>query len=142
MCSKIRGIIGIFIQIYKGEIKEGEMVMRKFFMLVCFLIVATAIVLTGCGAKKAESSQAAIKQAETMATVEEKTNYLVGQAKAFYNSKDLQEAVNIAQYVIIKLNADSSAAKDILAKAQADLTKEMQKSAEELKKTFSSLGKK
>jgi alkyl sulfatase BDS1-like metallo-beta-lactamase superfamily hydrolase len=83
--------------------------------------MVTSFIVSGCGAQKAESSRAAIDTAKAMQTVGEKTNYLVSQAKAFYNSKDFQSAVDIAQHILVYLDKDSQAAKDLLAKAKNQL---------------------
>jgi hypothetical protein len=83
--------------------------------------VVSSFAILGCGAQKAESGRAAIDIAKTMQTVQEKTNYLISQAKVFYNSKDFQSAVDIAQHVLVYLDKDSQAARDILEKAKEQL---------------------
>ncbi len=110
--------------------------MRKFLSIILVLCLAGGLFVSGCGPVKADSSQQAIANAKTMGTVQEKTDYLVAQAKAFYNSKQFQGAVDIAQYVLTYLDRDSQAAKSLLEKAKADLTAQMKQSAEDLRKTF------
>ncbi|UCG35439.1 MAG: hypothetical protein JSW17_01165 [Candidatus Omnitrophota bacterium] len=96
--------------------------MTKFicFLLACF--IAMTFVLVGCGPQKEESSQAAITAAKAMETAREKVDYLIGQAKAFYNSKDFQETIDITQYILRYLDRDSQAAKALLEKAKDALT--------------------
>ena len=88
-------------------------------MVVCLLL---SFGVLGCGQQKAGSSREAIDAAKIMQTAEEKSDYLVSQAKAFYSSKDFQQAVDVAQYVLSYVDKDSQAAKDLLEKAKNALT--------------------
>jgi len=90
------------------------------------LILITSLSIVGCGPKKEESSKAAIEVAKTMETLEEKANYLVGQAKAFYNSKQFQDSIDAAKYVLRYLDKESQAAKDLLEKAKEALAAKAQ----------------
>ncbi len=114
--------------------------MKKLVVLIMVCCLAASFTLVGCGAKKAATTQDAINTAEGMATVKEKTDYLVGQAKTFYSSKEFQGAIDIAQYVLRYLDKDSAAAKSILQKAQDDITALLKKKAEEAKKSLPKLG--
>jgi hypothetical protein len=96
--------------------------MKGIFTSLLVAILIVSVSLTGCGAKKAESSKEAIDMAKTMETAQEKANYLIGQAKAFYNSKEFQDAVDVAQYVLRYVDKDSQQAKDLVEKAKAQLT--------------------
>ena len=107
-------------------------------LVVCF---AVGLVLVGCGPQKAETSQEAINTAKTMDTVQEQTKYLVAQAKDFYNSKEFQGAVDIAQYILRYLDKDSPEARDLLKKAQEALTAQIREQAEEAKKSIPGFGK-
>jgi hypothetical protein len=109
--------------------------MKKTYILVVACIMLS-FVLAGCGAQKAESSRAAIDATKAMQTVQEKTDYLVSQAKAFYNSKDFQGAVDIAQHILRYLDKDSQAAKDLLEKAKAQLQAQAQGMLDQAKKDF------
>ena len=111
--------------------------MKKSLVCLMVLCLSVSMVLVGCGPEKAESSSAAIQEAKTMQTQQEKVDYLVGQAKAFYSSKEFQGAVDVAQYVLTYLDKDSTQAKDILEKAKVDLQKQLSQKAEDLKKGFS-----
>ena len=105
-----------------------------------YLLIIGCIILSfataGCGAQKAESPRAAIDAAKTMQTAQEKTDYLITQAKAFYNSKDFQGAVDIAQHILRYLDKDSQAAKDLLMKAKDQLTAQAQGMLDQAKKDF------
>ena len=106
---------------------------KKGLCMLMVLGLALSFTLTGCGPKKAESSSAAIETAKTMQTTQERVDYLVSQAKAFYNSKDFQEAIDIAQYVLSALDKDSQAAKDLLEKAKKALTEAAEGAVEDVK---------
>ncbi|MDP8298506.1 MAG: hypothetical protein P9L88_01175 [Candidatus Tantalella remota] len=114
--------------------------MKRTTAIILTMCIMAAFVTAGCGAQKAGSSTAAIDYSKTLATVQEKTTYLVGQAKSFYNSKDFQGSVDIAQYVLRYLDKDSAAAKSLLQKAQEGLTAQLKQKAEEVKKGFAGFG--
>lgn len=115
--------------------------MKKFysvFLAVIFLTVSFA----GCAQQpKAANSQEAIAQSKSLATVDEQVKYLVGQANAFVSSKNYEQAVQTAQYVLSSLDANSQEAKSILDKAAAEIKKLAEQKAEELKKSLGSFGK-
>lgn len=100
------------------------------FLLVVGLVFGSMV---GCGPKKEGSSREAIDVAGTMQTVQEKTDYLISQAKAFYNSDDFQNAIDICQYILSTLDRDSQAAKDLLEKAKDALAAHAQKAVEGIK---------
>jgi alkyl sulfatase BDS1-like metallo-beta-lactamase superfamily hydrolase len=110
--------------------------MKSLGYLVITICIMLGFAVAGCGAQKAESPRAAIDVAKTMQTAQEKTDYLISQAKAFYNSKDFQGAVDIAQYVLRYLDKDSQAAKDLLTKAKEQLTAQAQGMLDQAKKDF------
>ena len=100
-------------------------------LMVCVVIFSFAV--AGCGAKKAESSSAAIDMSKAMTTTPEKVKYLIDQAKAFYSSKNFQEAVNIAQYILNNIDKNSMDAKNLIEKAKAELAKAGQQKLDEMK---------
>ena len=69
-----------------------------------------------------------------MKTAQEKANYLISQAKAFYNSKQFQSAVDLGQYVLNRIDANSQQAKDLIAKAKEQLQAAAQKAAGNMNK--------
>ena len=97
-----------------------------------------SLVLTGCGTKKAESGREAIQTAKAMETDEEKIDYLIAQTKAFYNSKEFQDAVDIARYILRYLDRDSQEAKNLLEKAKDALEAQLKAAAEDAKKNLPS----
>jgi len=112
----------------------------KRTLAIMITLAVTGLLVAGCGGPQTESSQAAIQKAQTMATIQEKTTFLVNEAQAFYNSKQFQSAVDVAQYVLRYLDKDSTAAKDLLQKAQEALTAQLQQAGAEAKKTISGFG--
>lgn len=71
--------------------------------------------------QQAATAVEAIKQSEAMKSVQEKVNYLIGQANAFYDAKKFQPAIDIAQYILANLDANSSPAQSLLEKAKRGL---------------------
>lgn len=101
--------------------------MRK--VLFAGIVVCLCCVLflnAGC-AKKAGSSSEAIQSSQSLKTVQEKANYLMNQAQSFYNSKEFQQTVETAQYVLSNLDKNSQQAKDLIEKAKVQLQAAAQK---------------
>ena len=115
--------------------------MSKLFIVMLAGCLVVALTLAGCGEKKVASSNEAIQTAKSMETAQEKVDYLIGQAKAFYNSKEFQGAVDIAQYILRYVDKDSQAAKDLLEKAKNQLTAAAKGAVEDVKKGLSDFGK-
>ncbi|MFC1548824.1 hypothetical protein ACFL5E_02575 [Candidatus Omnitrophota bacterium] len=95
--------------------------MKKALFVMMTLFLAVSVVLIGCGAPKAGSSREAIDTAKAMATVQEQTQYLVGQAESFIDSDEFQNAVDVLQYVLTYLDKDNPQAKELLQKAKDEL---------------------
>ena len=110
--------------------------MHRSFNLVIAACLILSVAVAGCGVKKAESSRAAIDESKALATTQEKVDFLVGQAKAFYNSKQFQDAVDIAQYILRYLDKDSPQAKQLLENAKEQLTQAAQSALQEAQKGF------
>lgn len=115
--------------------------MRKAWVLLFTLIFCSAALLYGCGPQKAATTGEAIQASKAMQTVDQKVNYLIDQAKAFYNSKDYQGAIDIAQYVLSAIDQDSAQAKSIIERAKDALSKMAKEQAEKLKGAVGSMGK-
>ncbi|MCF7908862.1 MAG: hypothetical protein K9L86_08350 [Candidatus Omnitrophica bacterium] len=94
--------------------------MRKG-LIVLMLGIFVAGSLVGCSSNKAGSSKEAINIAKAIEDTQEKATYLISQAKTFYNSKEFQQAVDLAQYVLRYVDKDSQDAKSILEKAKTAL---------------------
>ena len=114
--------------------------MRKLTAVFAVVLLASVFVVFGC-AKKAANSQEAIENAKQMKTVEEQANYLVGQANAFVNSKNFDEAINTAKYVLANLDSNSQAAKDIVTKATEEMKKAAMGAVDDMKNKLGSFGK-
>jgi hypothetical protein len=115
--------------------------MRKAGILVLCLFCFLSFSFLGCGQKGAVSGREAIDISKTLETAEEKVDYLVGQAKAFYNSERFQEAIDVAQYILSALDKDSQEAKDLLEKAKQKLVEAAKGAAEDMKKKLGDIGK-
>ncbi len=115
--------------------------MKRLAVFIMVFCLAAGFMLVGCGTQKAATTQDAINETKTMPTVQEKTDYLVKQARSFYNSKEFQGAVEIAQYILRYLDKDSPAAKNLLQEAQDAIAGQLKQKMEEAKKSFPGLGK-
>jgi len=115
--------------------------MKRFLYVASVLGLCLGLVLAGCGRKKAASSDEAITNANAMETTQEKVDYLIKQAEAFYDSKQYTDAVESAKYILRNLEEDSEQAKEILAKAQKELGSVVGDAMKDLKKGFEDLGK-
>ncbi|MFH1381051.1 MAG: hypothetical protein ABIH57_02640 [Candidatus Omnitrophota bacterium] len=113
--------------------------MKKIFFIMTALGLVFSLALIGCGAKKANSSSDAIKVSRMLKTTQEKANYLVGQAKAFYGSKKFQDAVDTAQYVLRYLDKDSGQAKNLIDQAKKELASQAKSKLDAIQKNFSSV---
>lgn len=114
--------------------------MKRLLLSVTVLVLFSSLLLAGCAQERAASSKEAIATAKAMETVEQKATYLIQQAKAFYNSKDFQEAVNTAKYILRYVDKDSQAAKDLLQKAKDALASAAKGVAEDVKKKLPGFG--
>lgn len=115
--------------------------MNKYAVAVMVSVLCLSIALIGCGAKKEVSSQQAIEKSKAMQTVEQKVNYLIGQTKAFMSSKEFDQAVATANYILRNLNANSQEAKNLLEKAKNAIAAQAKSAAADVKKQFGSFGK-
>jgi len=108
-----------------------------------FLLLALSVLIVGCGSHAPESASGneAITVAKALATADEKVDYLIKEAQAFYNSKSFQDAVDIAQYILRYVDSDSQKAKDLLEKAKNALTGQIDKAADDIKKGIKGFGK-
>ena len=115
--------------------------MKAAFLVVLIFSLSLILPLTGCAEKPAASSKDAIDIAKTLETADEKTSYLIKQAKYFYNSKEFQEAVKTAQYILSYVDKNSQPAKDLLEKAKRELSQAATTAVEDAKQRLGDLGK-
>ena len=90
--------------------------MRRAVVSAVAVALVAGSLIVGCG-QKATSSSAAIQHAQTLQTPQEQADYLIGQAQAFLNSKNYQEATATAQYVLANVDKNSQQAKQLLQQA-------------------------
>ena len=109
--------------------------MRNVLSGLLIFCLMTSVCLFGC-AKKTASSQDAIKTSETMKTVEEKVNYLVGQAKSFFNSQDYQNAIETAQHILSNLDQNSQEAQKIITDARQKIENTAKQAVADVTKKF------
>ena len=106
---------------------------REIRALMTVTVLATLPMIAGCGQKAASSSEA-IQHAQTLKTPQQQADYLVTQAQSFLNSKQYQEAIQSAQYVLAKIDVNSQAARDLLEKAKTQLAGDAQGAVSDAKK--------
>jgi hypothetical protein len=109
--------------------------MKGMLILITGLLCAS-LALVGCGAPKEASSSLAIQKSEAMAGVQQKVDYLAAQAKAFINSKQYDQAVSTAQYIISNLDSNSQEARSLINKAKEELAVQARVKIDEAKKKF------
>ena len=107
--------------------------MKKLLLLAIAVCVSCGTLLSAGCTKKSGTASEAIQNSQSLKTVEEKANYLIKQAEAFYNSKEFQQAVETAQYVLSSLDKNSQPAKDLIEKAKAQLQAAAQKAVVDAK---------
>ena len=115
--------------------------MKNFMHVASILTLCMCLILSGCGQKKAASSEEAVTNARAMETTQEKVDYLIKQAEAFYKSEQYKDAVESAQYVLKNLEKNSEEAREILAKAQKELGSAVEGVMKDMKKGLEDLGK-
>ncbi len=109
------------------------MKMRGAVALVVVAGMVVGSLVAGC-AQQAKSASEAIEHAKTLATPQAQADYLVGQARAFMNSKEYQEATQAVQYVLSSIDANSKAAAELLEQIQQKLAGGAQKAVGDAKK--------
>jgi hypothetical protein len=107
--------------------------MKKALLLVVIVCLSYGMLLNAGCTKKLASVSEAIQNSQALKTVQEQANYLISQAQAFYNSKEFQQAIQAAQYVLSNLDKNSQAAKDLIEKAKAQLQAAAQKAVGDVK---------
>lgn len=101
--------------------------MKKALLLGGFICICCVFLMgTGC-AQKTVSVSEAIQNSQALKTVQEKVSYLVKQAEALYNSKQYQQAIDVAKYVLSNLDSKSLEAKALIQKATTQLQAAAQK---------------
>ena len=101
--------------------------MKKIIVIVIALCLVVGLALISYyRPRKAATIQDAVKKAQTMNTAEKKTDYLLKQAQLFLDSKDFQGTIDLSQYVLRNVDANSKEAKTLVRKAQDAMTVQKQ----------------
>lgn len=108
--------------------------MKKNYIIFVSLLLLAGFAVAGCAQKKAESGSAAIEFSKTLESTKAKADYLLAQAQSFYNSKEFQDAVSVAQHVLSSVDKDSTKAKELLEKAKTEMAEAAKKALADFKK--------
>ena len=134
--------------------------MKRLVSLAVILLLAGIVFFAGCQQQegvttqqvqipqavkqvvqeKATTAVEAIRNSEAIQTVKGKVDYLVGQANSFYDAKKFQPAIDIAQYILGTLDANSSPAQSLLAKAKEGLQAAAQSAVSDVTEKMNTLG--
>jgi len=101
--------------------------MKTALIIGVFICFSFGVLLSAGCTKKVGSSSEAIQSSQSLQNVQAKADYLIKQAEAFYSSKEFQQAIQTAQYVLSNLDKNSQPAKDLIEKAKAQLQAAAQK---------------
>ena len=115
--------------------------MNKIKLLCLGAALVFSLSAGGCVPKSAASAQEAIEQSKSKGSVQQQVDYLTGQANAFINNKNYDQAMAVANHILSDLDKNSDAARKILEKAKEDMHKAAQGAVDEMKKSFGNMGK-
>ena len=97
---------------------------RQFSTLLLLVAALLApVLLEGCS-NRATTSSEAIQHAKTLGTPSHQEEYLIVQARAFFNAKNYQEAMTTAQYVLASVDGRSQDAQSVLEQVKRQLAKD------------------
>jgi len=109
-----------------------KIILQSIF--VVFLVVAIGCQQASPTAGASATSGGVIEISKSMPSPQQKIDYLLTQAKSFYESKKFQDAVSTAQYVLSSLDKNSVEAKNLLEKAKQQLQAAVQSRVTDVKK--------
>jgi vacuolar-type H+-ATPase subunit H len=115
--------------------------MRRISYALFAAAICIGLALAACSPKKAATSEEAITIAGAMETTEEKVDYLIFQAKAFFESEQYKDAAASARHVLKKLDADSEEARKIFEEARKKTGTAFENILSDVKDTISDIGK-
>ncbi len=101
--------------------------MRSIAVLLIFCFFIGGLMLSGCGEGKKQTvdvgkdAKKVIDTALSMKSDNERTTYLVSQARGFYEKGEYQNAIGVSEYILNNLDANLASAKDILEKSKSKL---------------------
>lgn len=94
-------------------------------------LIASVMLLNPLWAQTGSTASAstAIKTVKTIKENKDKISYLVKEAQKLYASKEFNQVITIANYILTNVDSESKEAKSLLEKAQSMLAKEGTKQA-------------
>jgi len=113
--------------------------MRRAVVMMVIVCLALSLGVVGC-TKKAATAQEAIQNVKSIEDVEAQVKYLVGQANAFVSSKEFDQAIQAAQYILSNLDQNSAQAKSIIEMAKEKMAAEAQKAMDDVKSKIAGFG--
>lgn len=93
--------------------------MRRVLIGILSVLLCAGFI-SAC-AKKAASGSEAISNTQTMQTTQQKMDYLISQGNAFLNSRQYEDAVQVARHVLADLDKNSAQAQSLIDKAMAQM---------------------
>jgi hypothetical protein len=115
--------------------------MKKTLILALALTVSFTVGTSAWAQQKMLTVDESIQMVKTMQTAKQKADYLINQAKAFYSSKQFQQAVDLAKYVLSNIDKNSAGAKNILKDAEKQLAALAQQKVGDVKNAISGSAK-
>jgi hypothetical protein len=79
-----------------------------------------------------------INESRSLETVNKQLDYLIQEARDFYNSKEYKEALELAEYILTYLDQHSEQALDLIEKIKNHLSDITASTAEDIKKMLDS----
>jgi hypothetical protein len=135
--------------------------MRNKIVMVGAIFLLAGVVLAGCQrqqensatqqvkipeavkqvvVEKTTTAVEAIKQSEAILSIQDKVRYLIGEANNFYDAKQFQPVIDIAQYILGNLDANSSPAQSLLEKAKQGLQAAAQSTVSDVTQKLNAVG--
>ena len=98
----------------------------RVIIATVFAFVVGSLVTVGCESQKSSSTSSnnaseAIAHANNLKTDEEKKGYLAAESEGLSTAGKYDEAIKVCQHLLSDVDGNFQKAKDILAKAQADM---------------------
>lgn len=88
------------------------------YSIIVIVIIIGLVLLGQSLLKQPATGQEAVQKSKTIETVAGQRDYLIKQAKRFMQMKDLKTAMDLSQYILVKVDKNSTGAKELLSKIQ------------------------
>lgn len=112
------------------------MVRFRYFILLVILFLSPSIM--GCEENKLPSVTQVIDQSKFEGAQEKQVDYLIQEARKFYDSKEYKEALELAQYTLTYLDQHSQQALDLIQKIKDQLSVVASSAAQDIRKMLDS----